>query len=124
MKFSIKVFFSKYDQIRSFLRIWPHLLKKSLIDNFIFFGNGLADVNLFSIPLTENLKCFRLNPYGFNLVIIPLGIRWALMKYHTKPLDMAKTQGFRQDFITAEITWAFQRNDIEFKGILKNPTDI
>ena len=97
MKFSIKDFFSKYDQIRSFLRIWSHLLKKSLIDNFIFFGNGLADVNLFSIPLTENLKCFRLNPYGFNLVIIPLGIRWALMKYHTKPLGMAKTRGFRQD---------------------------
>ena len=28
MKFSIKDFFSKYDQVRSFLRIWSHLLKK------------------------------------------------------------------------------------------------
>ena len=36
MKFSIKVFFSKCDQIRSVLRIWSHLLKKSLIENFIF----------------------------------------------------------------------------------------
>ena len=36
MKFSIKVFFSKCDQIRSFLRIWSHLLKKSLMENFIF----------------------------------------------------------------------------------------
>ena len=36
MKFSIKDFFSKYDQIRSFLRIWSHLLKKSLIENFFF----------------------------------------------------------------------------------------
>ena len=36
MKFSIKDFFSKCDQIRSFLRIWSHLLKKSLIENFIF----------------------------------------------------------------------------------------
>ena len=35
-KFSIKDFFSKYDQIRSFLRIWSHLLKKSLMENFIF----------------------------------------------------------------------------------------
>ena len=26
---------SKRDQIRSFLRIWSHLLKKSLIENFI-----------------------------------------------------------------------------------------
>ena len=36
MKFSIKHFFSKYDQIRSFLRIWSHLLEKSLMQNFIF----------------------------------------------------------------------------------------
>ena len=37
MKFSIKDFFSKCDQIRSFLRIWSHLLKKSLMKNFIFY---------------------------------------------------------------------------------------
>ena len=36
MKFSIKDFFSKCDQIRSFLRIWQHLLKKYLMENFIF----------------------------------------------------------------------------------------
>ena len=36
MKFSIKDFFSKYDQIRSFLRGWSDLLKKSLMENFIF----------------------------------------------------------------------------------------
>ena len=36
MKFSIKDLFSKCDQIRSFLRIWSHLLKKSLIENFFF----------------------------------------------------------------------------------------
>ena len=36
MKFSIKDFFSKCDQIRSLLRIWPHLLNKSLMENFIF----------------------------------------------------------------------------------------
>ena len=36
MKFSIKEFFSKFDQIRSLLWIWSHLLKKSLIENFIF----------------------------------------------------------------------------------------
>ena len=34
MKFSIKDFFSKCDQIRSFLQ---HLLKKSLMENFIFW---------------------------------------------------------------------------------------
>ena len=36
MKFSIKYFFSKCDQIRRKLRIWSHLLKKSLMENFIF----------------------------------------------------------------------------------------
>ena len=36
MKFSIKDFFSKCAQIRRKLRIWPHLLKNSLIENFIF----------------------------------------------------------------------------------------
>ena len=36
MKFSIKGFFSKCDQIRRKLRIWSHLLKKSLMTNFIF----------------------------------------------------------------------------------------
>ena len=36
MKFAIKDFFSKCDQIRSFLRICSHLLKKSLMENFTF----------------------------------------------------------------------------------------
>ena len=36
MNFSIKGFFSQCDQICSFLRIWSHLLKKSLLENFIF----------------------------------------------------------------------------------------
>ena len=35
-KFSIKDFFSKCDQIRRKLRIWSHLLKKSLMENLIF----------------------------------------------------------------------------------------
>ena len=35
-KFSVRDLLSKCDQIRSFLRTWPHLLKKSLMDNFIF----------------------------------------------------------------------------------------
>ena len=36
MNFSIEDFFSKCDQIRILLRIWSHLLKKSLMENFIF----------------------------------------------------------------------------------------
>ena len=36
LKFSINGFFSKCDQIRRKLRIWSHLLKKSLMEDFIF----------------------------------------------------------------------------------------
>ena len=36
MMFSIKNFFSKFDQVRRKLQIWSHLLKKSLMENFIF----------------------------------------------------------------------------------------
>ena len=35
-KFSIKDLFSKNDQVGRKLRIWSHLLKKSLMENFIF----------------------------------------------------------------------------------------
>ena len=38
MKFPIKDFFSKCDQIRRKLPIWLHLLKESLTENFIFSG--------------------------------------------------------------------------------------
>ena len=36
MKFSVKDFLSKYDQIYHFLRIWSHLLKKPLMQDSIF----------------------------------------------------------------------------------------
>ena len=36
MRFPMKNFFSKCDQIRRKLRIWSHLLKKSLMEKFIF----------------------------------------------------------------------------------------
>ena len=38
MKFSSKGFLSKGDQIRRFLRVWLLLLKKSLMENFIFYA--------------------------------------------------------------------------------------
>ena len=52
MKFSIEDFFSKCHQIRRKLRIWSHLLKKSLIENFIFWAVVVA-----SAPL-QNIKWF------------------------------------------------------------------
>ena len=37
-KFSIKDFFGKCDQIHSLLQIWSYSLKKSLMENFIFYA--------------------------------------------------------------------------------------
>ena len=45
MKFSIKDFFGKCDQIRSFLRIWSPLLKKSLMENFNFCAVSVVKIS-------------------------------------------------------------------------------
>ena len=47
MNFSIKNFFSRYDQILSFQRIWSHLLKKSLMENFIFLRSVKSTLPFF-----------------------------------------------------------------------------
>ena len=59
-KFSIKDFFTKCDQIRSFLRTWSHLVKKSLMENltfcavfFVTFGEEPDD--LFSFGYIKNV---------------------------------------------------------------------
>ena len=50
IKFSIKYFFSKCDQIRRKQRIWSHLLNKSLMANFIFCA---VLESIFIIGLTD-----------------------------------------------------------------------
>ena len=42
IKIPIKDLFSKSDQISSFLWTWSHLLKKSLMENFIFCAMVIA----------------------------------------------------------------------------------
>ena len=53
-KISMKDFFSKCDQIRCFLPIWAHLLKKSLMENSIFFA-------LLGLCLVPNITHFALS---------------------------------------------------------------
>ena len=55
MKFSIKDFFSKCDQMRSFVRIWSPLLKKSLMENLI-----LCEVNVFSWLWPDMFRHFQI----------------------------------------------------------------
>ena len=61
MKFSIKIFFSKCDQIHSFLLIWSHLMKKSLMENF--FCTVLR-----YITRSHDQRFMKL--YGWKLLII------------------------------------------------------
>ena len=53
IKFSIKDFFSKCEQICSKLWIWSHLLKKSSMENFIFCAVWFQAIWLFVVNLTN-----------------------------------------------------------------------
>ena len=64
MKFFIKDFFSKCEQIRRKRRIWSHLLKKSLMKNFVVCA--VLVMNYFYLFLC--IKCYKfLNFYAINL---------------------------------------------------------
>ena len=80
MKFSIKDFFSKYEQIRSFLQIWSHLLERSIMENFIFCTVITA---YYLKKKKRNRKCFMISNIvtgltkylqtggkGFDLIVI------------------------------------------------------
>ena len=73
LTFFIKSFFSKFDQIRSFLWIWSHLLKKSLMENFIFCAvplfmlSGMGCIrtlsNIADEAFGENFRCLKTGYY-------------------------------------------------------------
>ena len=54
VKFSIEDIFTKCDQIRWKLWIWSHLLKKSLMESFIFFAVG--DFGHLATPKSKLLR--------------------------------------------------------------------
>ena len=64
MKFSIKDFFSKCDQIRISLRIWSHLLKKFSVKIFIFCA-----VCMYIHTYTHVMFCFHSLLSNYNLKI-------------------------------------------------------
>ena len=72
MKFSIKDFFSKYDQFCSFMQIWSHLLKKSFMENFNFCAVSQLQFLLHCYKVTDcYVNClwqaFELNSPEINL---------------------------------------------------------
>ena len=54
VKFSIEDFFTKCDEIPWKLWIWSHLLKKSLMESFIFCAVG--DFKLLATPKSKLLR--------------------------------------------------------------------
>ena len=68
MKFSVKDFFSKCDQISRKLWIWSHLLKKSLMENFIFLcsvNKAVVKVHKLHI-LTRFINLYLINSYFYS----------------------------------------------------------
>ena len=75
MKFSMKDFSSKCDQVRRKLGIWSHLLKKSLMENFIFCAvifqkvtikvtkKDLFPEKVYQGKYLSNCHWIHLNPY-------------------------------------------------------------
>ena len=67
MKFSIQDLFSKCEQIRSFLRIWSQLLKKSSMEKFIFCAEYIFLINSADVDTNEGTRlntitsCYRLH---------------------------------------------------------------
>ena len=72
---NLKDFFSKCDHIRMKQRIWSYLLKKSLMENFIFIEitlwHGCSPVNLlhiFRTPFLKNTSRWLLLFFFFNVL--------------------------------------------------------
>ena len=70
MKFSSKDFFSKCDQIRWKQRIWSHLLKKSLMEDFIFCVVNIFEIFnvLVQVRLTSNRTCILYKYFVYDLL--------------------------------------------------------
>ena len=82
MKFTIKDFFSKYEQIHSFQRIWSHLLKKSLMvkpsffvqcRKTIFVSRKINYIQMNYMNLVKQLRdmCDAQNGFNFSSGISP-----------------------------------------------------
>ena len=73
MKFLIKDFFSKFEQIRGKLQIWSYLLKKSLMENFIFCivvnndssQHKIKHINLLHVVVSFSTLCKHQKTYSF-----------------------------------------------------------
>ena len=84
MKLSTADYFSKCDQIRSLLRIWSHLLKKSVIENLIV----QCETDL-SLRNKSSDECFGTLVYRLVLLFLSANITWSTWNRSMKTLLMS-----------------------------------
>ena len=89
MKFSIKDFFSKCDQIFSFLQIWSYLQKKSLMENFIF----CAVLYRGSKQKLEAFSESYFSEKGFHRKLAPI----KTLRISSKELSIIKSAGINSE---------------------------
>ena len=58
MKFTVKDFFGKCDQIRRRLQIWSQLLKKSLKENFIFCAVFITGITV-QVKFAHSIEAYK-----------------------------------------------------------------
>ena len=80
MKFSIKDFFSKCDQISRKLRIWSRLLKKSLMEIFIFCAMFFTLFHDF-FPAIVGEKCLPIHLRNIFSLFIIMHDKWLYRQY-------------------------------------------
>ena len=114
LKFSIKDFFGKCDQIRRILRIWSHLLKKSLMENFIFCAVFVRLLLIFRFKITNNKNKTTIMHKDKNI------------QYKSNPKDV-----FRNNLITSEIylgscqtSFTAQKNEVSIKDFFSKRDQI
>ena len=102
MKFSVKNFFSKCEQICSFLRIWSHSLKKSLMENFIFCAvmtSVLVNLRWLKRDWITNFKKFYLKRKLAVLITAAVGLIEIWHTFFTLVLFCACHRGLRWSHI-------------------------
>ena len=84
MKFFIKDFFSKCDRIRSVLRIESHLLKRSLMENFIFCAWILKQLMIKTVTVIDDNNVNVI--YKSNKSLFAQGFKqvkeWLMLELH------------------------------------------
>ena len=102
-KFFIKDFYCKWDQIRSFLRIWSHLQKKYLMENLIFCQLGNSDY-----------------PGSFQNKSVSSSFKWVFQVYFIP----GQTKGRRKTFLertsidlSSKLSFTCGRNVNSYKSV-------